>query len=380
MQRLATALSLLGVGGVLAAQASNEIRLYSGVSNLHTRSALPASSAGDVCLRFPAAFFAGLGQTVDPVSNRPVRRITRMRFGVVDWNGLTTEAFEAGIKAADPGAPGRVDPVNDLVRIAGLRTPARTYPQTTAWHFSITFATPFDGLPAGGDVWAFVHLPVAPNWPTDGLTLFDSYWAGPGSAQPADAPNPRATLLPLVHTIDQTAILAGTPPRSAVTALSDHVPRIFLATPGVVLSVGIDVLPIAPYPYVGINPNFGVGGIYPDHGPVRRDGLAFRVEDANSDFSRVFVIGAFGGPRSGSPTPLSSLVAQGVGSLYLSPPVLSAVFASGSTNGAGWYMPVSFPWPLTVPAPVGRMSFQALVLDRHTGRWRASNLVGFDSQ
>lgn len=376
MRPLTTSLALAAVAGTLHAQIDNEMVVFSGVTSLATRSRLQPASRGEVCVRFPGAFFAGIGQTEDPVSGRPVNRVSGMRYVIQDQDAGTGERYEIGIKGSDPLAPTQVDPTRDLVRISSLRTPATTSGFTIAWIFTTTFATPFDGVPAQGDVWPFVQLSAAPNWPADGSSLHASAWPAPSGAPIADTPNARATLLPLMNAVDQTAIQSGTPPQSAVTASTDHIARIWMTTPGVVLAVGSDVAFPA---WLMSIPNFGVGGMYPDHGPGRRDGLALLVKEWQHVPSWVVVLGAFGGPRNTPPTPLSSILTGGVGGVYLRTPLLSSPLLSAPMPPTGRLQTVPFPQPMTVPGPIGRMSFQAFLLDAR-GRLRASNVAGFDSQ
>lgn len=302
-------------------------------------------------------------------------RITALHYVLQDQRAATRESYEVGVKGADPLAPSQVDPTNDLVRVGPLSTPPSTLSSPVAWIFTATLATPFDGVPTREPMWVFVDLPSAPNWTTDGLTVHESRWAG--TAIPTDTPNSRATTIPLVHTVDQTAIRGGTAPRLAVQSSVAHLVRLGFVTPGSTLRVGSDVDPSL---QVCPNPNYGAGGIYPDHGPARRDGLALRFEDANTDGSAVTVLATFGGATSRPPIPMSTVVNGGVGSVYLSMPPLDIAFAVGRTGPPGILETIVFPWPLITPGPVGFMSFQAFVLDRNTGRLRASNLVAFDSQ
>lgn len=71
MRLRTTMFACAGLIGPLVAQQGNLLELYSGRVNFTGRSGLPAGSDGEVCQRFPAEFFQGLGQTADPATSRP---------------------------------------------------------------------------------------------------------------------------------------------------------------------------------------------------------------------------------------------------------------------------------------------------------------------
>jgi hypothetical protein len=372
--RLSTSLlASIGLAGAVAAQTNNQLELYSGTTNFTTRSALAGASEGEICQRYPASAFNGIGQTLD-ANGQPVNRCTGIMLVLQDQSGITQEAFEVGLKGDDPLAPGNVDPTNDLVRAGPFNTPASTATGAVAWIFTITLGTPFDGLAAQGDTWAFCDVPANPAWTADGLSIHMSGW----TATPfADNPNATATIPNFVNVIDQTAIINGSTPQAAVLVNNTRFQRIWLMTPASVLHLGADIDPNA---QVAPNPNFGCAGLYPDQNTGRRDGLAFRVRDANLANTAVTILGTFGPTTSLPPIPLSGFVPGSVGSIYLSFPLLSDAFATGVSDPTGVFQQTTFAFPFALAAPVGKMSFQAFHLDFANARIVASNSSTFDAQ
>lgn len=367
-------LASLGVVGSAVAQTNNEFFLYSGTTNFTTRSALAGSSEGEICQRYPAAFFNGIGQYA--VAGSPVNRIAGMRYVLQDQSGVTQEFYEVGAKGDDPLAPGFVDPTNDLFRLGPFGMPASTATGAVAWIFTVTLATPFDTAPAQGDIYAFCDVPANPAWTADGVSVHMSGWT---NAPVADQPNLNATIINFVNVVDQTAILNGTSPQGAVSVNNTRFQRLWFTTPAATLKIGADVDPAARYAAAAPNPNYGCAGLYPDQNAGRNDGMAFRFVDGNLPNTLVGVLGNFGG-FSATPLPTSGFIPGSVGSIYLNIPWLNDVFAFGTTDGTGTLESITFPWPFTLSAPVGVMTFQAVALDLANSRIVASNAAAIDAQ
>ncbi len=374
MRLSTTLLASVGLIGSVTAQATNnEFFLYSGSTNFTTRSTLPGASEGEICMRYPAEFFNGLGQSLDATTGQTVNRIGGLRYVLQDQSAITQEPFEIGLKADDALAPGNVDPTNDLVRAGPFNTPSSSSTGAAAWIFTSTFATAYDAPSGQADIWAFVDVPANPAWTADGCSIHMSGW----TSSPVDNPALTATVSNFVNVVDQTAIAAGTAPQAAVAVNNTRFQRIWLLTPGTTLKLGADVDPNA---QVCPNPNYGAAGLYPDQNAGRTDGLAFRILDANVPNSLVTVLGTFGPTTTNPPIPLAGFVPGSVGNIYLAFPLLSDAFATGTTDATGLFEQTTFAYPFLVPAPVGVMSFQAIVVDLVNFRFVASNSASFNAQ
>ena len=363
-------LAVIALAATVASQSGNEYRIYSGVTSFPSRATLPGPSSGDVCQHFPSDLFACLGQHQDATTSRLVCRITSLDVVIQDQRGTTSELFTLAVIGADPANPGRPDPsptTGDLLRVGPLTMPTTTSTGAVAWIWRTTLATPFDTLPSTGAVFFAAGLPANANWTRDGVSVHSSQWGLATSN--GDDPYLGAGPVPdLVSSIDRSL---ATP---TVTGSSARVMRISAYGPGAFVRIGADVAPASQLiglPY----PNFGVGGLYPNHHAPRFDGLAFLVEDANSVGRSIVLIGSFGGFA-----PASTVGRGFVGDLCLAPSaILPVAFASGVAGGIGIFQQ-TFPWPSNWGRAIGRMSFQALTLDSMTGLLHFSNGSGFHSR
>jgi len=365
-------LASLGIVGAAVAQTNNEFPRYSGSTNFTTRSALAGTSEGEVCQRYPAAFFNAIGQT-DDGSGNTVNRIAGMRYVIQDQSGITQEFFEYAIKGDDALAPGNVDPTNDLVRSAPIGTPVSSATGPVAWIYTSTFGTPYDNLAPQADLWFCIDVPANAAWTADGISVHMSGWTN----SPVDNPNLTATIINFVNTVDQTAILNGTNPQAAVGVNNTRNQRIWPITPGATLQLGADIDPAA---QVCPNPNYGCAGLYPDQNTGRNDGVSFKVVDANLPNTLFTILGTFGPSTTNPPIPVAGFVPGSPGSIYLNLPFISASFGSGLTDAAGLYETITFPWPFVLSAPVGVMTFQGFGVDFTVGRIVPTNSASFDAQ
>ena len=207
-----------------------------------------------------------------------------------------------GVVAEDPTNPfsaalnpqhaqwNQPDPNNDLIRIGPFLSPAGGGIQ--AWIFTTTLATPADVIPPTGTIYPAIGVTMNANWTNDGLSVhMSAYAAGTQGDQPRTAYSfPPPTIDPnapgLAFNLDRTNGNLLSQPRTSM-----H--RIDLLTPGAVLNVGADVDPVFQPRSQGINPNFGIAGLYPDH-LLRLDGLSFRFRDANSPNTNLGIVGSIG--------------------------------------------------------------------------------------
>ncbi|MBI5852852.1 MAG: hypothetical protein HZB39_17715 [Planctomycetes bacterium] len=368
MNTTRSALALIALAASSAAQADNEFAVGTGYASFTSRGSLPAASAGDVCLRFPATDFASMGQFLDAATNRLVRRLTAINTVIQDQSGVTRESFTIALLAGDPFGGGGPDPnpaSGDIIRLGPFSTPQTTVSTPVAWTWSTSFATPFDALPARADFFLAVGLPGNPLWPADGLSVHGSGWAL-GGFNNGDLPYLGAgPIPPFAWAVDRS----GASPM--VSSSQDRVHNLVGKGPGAFLRLGADVDPLL-WPRGG--PIFGVAGIYPGHGAPRLDGLAFHYADALNAGRTIVVIGAFGGFA----TPIA-LGPWFLGELCLPPSAVLPV--SFLTGIAGPRLRTTiFPWPNRWARSLGRMSFQAIALDPTTGLLHASNGASFDSR
>ena len=364
-------LASLGFAGSMAAQSINQFDMYSGATNFTTRAAMPGTSVGDVCQRYPSELYAAIGQYVDPVTSTLVHRVNTLYTVNQDQSGVTQEAFTVGLIAADPAgvfptshAP---DAATDLIRTGPFNTPTSTATGAVAWIWTITLGTAYDTLPQGVDFYTACGLPANAAWVNDGMSVHMSGWV---TAPTVDQPY-TAGLNPIpncVYTIDRT----GAP---IVAGRADRYQRIWFGTPSAVSKIGADIDPafqIAGVPY----PNYGAAGVYPDQNLTRLDGVAFKTTNANYPASFSATIGSFGGFGS----PIGGF--GGIdGNLVLVPfAILAPIFASGLTDGAGTLAQTTFAFPNGWAVGLGNMSFQNIIIDGVTGNLVLSNGAGFIAQ
>lgn len=168
-------LSLLGLGGALAAQATpeNVIGMSRAVwtSRLIRPDAMPApggTAEVDVLNRLDPADFVhyhddGAGNYV----------ISQMQLAIHDENDLTTENWSAVWYLEDIGHPGFPDPNGPVARIGPIPMPPPWDPQNPSitWYIGLGFG-PAVSVPNNQRLFYGIGLPPAPNqsFPADGLS------------------------------------------------------------------------------------------------------------------------------------------------------------------------------------------------------------------
>lgn len=358
-------LASLGLIGSLAAQ--NQFTVPEGRNtNFTTRASMPGTSIGDVCQRYPNELLNEVNQT--SVAGTVVNRVTHLYVINQDQSGVTQEAFTVGIVAANPAFPLPIpepDPAVDIIRTGPFLTPSTTVTGPVAWFWTITLATALDTLPAKADFYTACGLPANAAWVADGMSVHMSGW----TTNPVDNPYiPTPGVHPnAVFTIDRTAapIVAGRFDRSQ---------KIWIAGPGAQMRVGADIDPLFA---LGANPNYGVGGMYPNQTASRLDGFAVMIRDANQPLTACGTIGAIGGFDPVG-TPLASFGIEGNLCLPLFT-ILPVTFAFGATDAAGLFTQTVFAFPNTFGGPLGNMSFQSVFLDFATPRVVMTNGAGFNA-
>ena len=363
-------LASLGLIGTVAAQTPNQFDMYSGATNFTTRAAMPGTSVGDICQRYPSELLNCTGMT--SVGGNVVNRVSHLYCVNQDQSGITQEQFTVGLIGHDPllppGTPGP-DAALDIIRTGPFTTPSTTVTTAVAWIWTITLATPLDTLPARADYYTVCGLPANAAWVADGMSVHMSGWV---NAPVVD--NPLTTgALPIpncVFTIDRT----GAP---IVAGRADRFQRIWWGGPGAMTRIGADIDPAF---QVCPNPNYGAGGMYPNQTVTRLDGIAFKVSDANLPNTFCGTIGAIGG-FDPTGTPLAGFGIEGDLCLPLFT-ILPITFASGVTDAAGVYQQTTFTFPNTWGANggLGNMSFQSALLDFATPRVVMTNGAGFLAQ
>ena len=241
-----------------------------------------------------------------------------------------------------------------------------------AWIFTTTLATPADVIPPTGTIYPAIGVTMNANWTNDGLSVhMSAYAAGSQGDQPRTAYSfPPPTIDPnapgLAFNLDRTNLNLLSQPRTSM-----H--RIDLLTPGAVLNVGADVDPVFQPRSQGINPNFGIAGLYPDH-LLRLDGLSFRFRDANSPNTNLGIVGSVGFAAS----PLNLSFFEG-GICVNFPTLFSFLFAAGTTDAGGLFQTTAFPFPITGTGlmRIPSLSYQAATLPL-AGKVKFSNGAGHD--
>jgi hypothetical protein len=345
----------------------NEFDMYSGTTLRTSRAGLQGPNPGDIAQPFRSGLMSGLGQYLDPVTGRLVHRAHGLRVMLQDEDESTSEFFTLALIGENPTTPQTPDPSRELFRSARFMTPSSGLSRPWAWQLTVSFATPFDLLPACSTFYVACGVPANARWFQDGLSVHMSDW----SANPfSDSPFPEYLVgrILIPHTsfrIDRTA-------GAVVVGMADRFHRLWYFGPSPTLKVGADLDPLISYFNRTPNPAFGAAGLWPDQTNRRLDGLAFRVRDQNHPNAFCIILGHAGEPQY----PGILLGWPFVGAVYLNPSAPIWQFASGSLLGGNFERVVErFPnrWNLG-HFGLGRMNFQAVLID---GDWIWTNAYGF---
>ncbi|MBI5853473.1 MAG: hypothetical protein HZB39_20885 [Planctomycetes bacterium] len=312
---------------------TNWFEIHCGHTSFTSRGHITGPHSGDVCTRVPAEWFSSVGGVWDPGSLSVVGRVNGMRLVLQDQDAITQEPFSVALIAEDSGMPGQPDLLQsgEYLRVGNLTTPGGTN-GPAAWLLSITFTTPFDGLPADRDFFMACGLPANPLWPADGLSVHI------GRVGFGDDPiTGGVTRTNFACSIDP----AGLP---IIRNYLDRSFRVGVLTQAPLLQVGASLSPLRTNPN---DPQYGIAGIYPDNATAC-DEFAFRVRTTGP--STAFVFGNF--------TPFSAPVSWGPMANFCLPLVPLPFFVTPVTIGSGaseGEMNVS-----SLCTAWGRLSFQAI--------------------
>lgn len=384
--RLSTSLlTALAASGGLAAQAeTNELCNYQTNTSYTSRSTLAGQSEGWVTNRITPEFMRGVGQVWD--GSAVVGRLNGWRYVLQDQVGNTPESYSVGFMfdtAAGSGTPAGTPDVNNPNNVTAgpFNFPSSTATGAVAWIFTLTLNTPADIVPENEDFYLGIHLSANSAWSNDGPSIHGCWFS---AGNEGDAPSTNAlnngTIYEVVHVVDLTQDPTG---QTITGNLDDRWHRIWMLSEGVDLKVGADVA--GPFQRGSANPNYGFGGLYPDH-VVRQDGLAFYVEDENyaNDTVNYGVVGSFfsTGPMTANPLPLP----LNGGQLWLELPGMFPFdwlfgLGSGLTGGVAEFTVI--PTGTVPQVALGEFAFQGVVFGidgSGTPFVKGSHARKFDSQ
>ena len=292
---------------------------YCGATSFTSRAGLGGTVEGWVTSRTVASYVRGSLMINDPVTGLPTTRVNGLRCVNQDQSCITTEQFELGAFLDDAVTPGQPDPNVDPVTLRPVPAfstgvvslPVSTITTPCAWIWTLTFATPVDGvLPLDQDYYLGMWCPANGAWTADGVSLHESEMsAGNTGDNPSIAAQNAGAIPNLVHNINISGgnVIGGN--------YNTRFQRVWAFTEGPTFRLGADIDPaqngtrVAP-------PNFGVAGMFPDHA-VRLDGLALRVHNyplaANPVMPGITLM-SFGVQGNGgwNPTPVNPFV-PGIG-------------------------------------------------------------------
>lgn len=344
----------------------NEFDMYSGTTLRTSRANLQGPNRGDIAQPFRSGLMSGLGQYLDPATGRLVHRAHGLRVMLQDEDESTSEPFTLALIGVNPSTPQTPDPSADLFRSATFMSPSSGIQRPWAWQITMTFATPFDLLPACSTFYVACGVPSNARWFQDGLSVHMSDWsANPFSDAPFIDTRGYQPLPDTSFRIDRTS-------GAVVVGMADRFHRIWYFGPSPAFKVGADLDPLFSHAWNTPSPAFGAAGLWPDQTDRRLDGLAFRVRDRNHPNAFCIILGHFGEPQC----PGVVLGWPFVGAVYLNPNMPIWEFASGNLLGGNFERVVErFPnrWNLG-NVGLGRMNFQAVLFD---GDWIWTNAYGF---
>lgn len=317
MHRLRSTASFLLLGATVAAQ-PNLIGFDVGMTDFTSRSGIPGASSGDILMRVDRTSLVGVG-------NNDAGRISGMTFVLQDQDLATQDPFSIVVYPNDgAGNPMLGAEMRSGPFVLGLGS------GIGAFRVTIAFSSPLSLPPI--DYHYGVGVGPTPTWASDGLSIHGgSYLQSPRVTNPS-APG-------ITTVVDTTA---------GMIALANlkRLHRIDMRTDGAVLEAGADV--------DGSGPLFGLRGHWADR--TLNDGIAFRIRDARSAGLPYAILGALGGPVAGFAIPGAN------GLAHLQPSLLFPIaLGAGVLDAAGTITSVPFAAPLTLPAPFGVISAQAVV-------------------
>lgn len=298
----------------------NYFEIYSGCTNYTSRGALGVNG-GDNLLQIPASHFSGIGH--DATGAGTV--LTGFQYVMQDQNAATQEQYSLIIRADNAGAP---DPTAAglLLQTTTLTSPSGS--GTLAWIVTVGLATPSTALPLCNTYYHGANTVAAPGWTADGLSWhICTYYNVNGTA----ASNPAPTNVPNIA----WNIIAGAPtqpggPRSIRYHLQLNAAVLNMANTDPTL-IGVTTNCVSGLLNPAGNPrDSGVGGMWPENGGGRNDGLDCRIRDLASANG---IWALFLGTNLGCPgLPLAGLAN---GALYLNPGGPFIQVASGGIDATG---------------------------------------------
>jgi hypothetical protein len=284
-------------------------------TNFTTRGALGAN-AGDNLLQIRSSHFSGIAH--DNAGGGTT--MTGFRHVLQDQNAATVENYNFIVRGDNAGAPD-CSATGLLLNVGPFASPGGT--GTLAWIITGTLATPSTLLPLCSTYYIGLALPANATWTGDGLsTHMGSYYILNGT----QAGNPAPNAPQIAHNC-----LNGAP----VPITSNRTYRYEIGTPAAVLNLynedptltGNTANCVAT---TSFNIDYGVGGMWPENGGGRIDGLGCRVDDpANAGGLFICFLGVHAGLCPG--VPIGFLAA---GALYLNPAAPLIVVAQGALSAA----------------------------------------------
>jgi hypothetical protein len=270
-------------GLCISAFAQQEIRFFDGTVEFTSRGGAAATAQKGLYERIPADQTCGAAA------------IHSMQLTLQDQDQTTTENFVIEVRGNDPAGPTTGQPDLSAAGVIGSVT-------VTGFSFGtgigaavsiVTVTFPVGGLllPAsppgvpGSDLYVGVNSPITPGWPADGLGMHISA---------AIAPNVGEQMRTTAIGYTGLAGNAGMGWDSNLTALTSA-----LGSGNRAWNVGVRFIQDTLQPFadnaavftglagVGLNPNFGYTGIFPDL--VRGDGLGLRLRSKAAPGSSAFI-------------------------------------------------------------------------------------------
>jgi hypothetical protein len=228
-----------------------------------TRFTLGAAE-GELFQGVPGTMFVGVGGVAD-VGGQATCQATQWQIVTQDQNCATLETYDLVYRKADPNGAPIPGVAGEIVRVPNLTTPANGPVGACAWRITGTFATPVN-LPCQGGFLMGVKLAANAVWSTDGQSLHSAHYT---SGTMGDWP--RAGAPHHCYQINASQVVSQPSVRTT---------RMAVGTLGAVANAGgqdpLNTRQPAP------PKNYGGGGMYPDLGGVRKDGLYFRTRDLGS--------------------------------------------------------------------------------------------------
>jgi hypothetical protein len=327
--------------------AQNYFGIYSGCTNFTSRGAL-GTNGGDNLLEIKSSHFSGIGHDTAGVGTV----LTGFRHVLQDQNASTVENYSFIIRRDSAGAPD-CSAAGVILQTATLASPSGA--GTLAWIITATLTTPSTLLPLCNTYYHGLNIPANAGWTADGLSShIGTYYLLNGTQ--ADNPAPNAPNIawnclnsaPVQPTSNRT-IRYELQVQAAVLNMGNTDPTLI----GVTTNCVSTLLNAAGNPR-----SWGAGGMYPENGGGRNDGLDCRIFDIANQ-SGLFAV--FLGVNLGCPgLPIGSIAN---GALYLNPAGPFVQVASGTLDTTGTGIATVLP-PNTAPLTVVNrfLDFQAFTV------------------